>query len=60
MYKQDLRNAVSISRLDGSKQSTVCYVCGPPNMTDEVVGVLNEMLGDDDDARSRILYEKWW
>ncbi|BDD58525.1 hypothetical protein MAP00_003795 [Monascus purpureus] len=60
MHKQDLRDAVSVSRLDRGKQSTVCYVCGPPNMTDEVVGVLNEMLGDDDDARSRILYEKWW
>lgn len=29
----------------GTKQRTVCYVCGPPSMTDELVGFLNSLDG---------------
>ncbi|KAK5676216.1 hypothetical protein LTS10_011028 [Elasticomyces elasticus] len=39
------------------RRGTVCYVCGPPAMTDGFVGVLNKQEGM---AEERILCEKWW
>lgn len=48
--KQDLDSAVA-----GAGDSTVCYVCGPPPMTDEFVGHLGSLIGPD-----RVLCEKWW
>lgn len=39
-------------------RDTVCYVCGPPRMTDEIVMLMKGILGDD--ADQRILFEKWW
>ncbi|CRG92317.1 hypothetical protein PISL3812_09374 [Talaromyces islandicus] len=48
--RQDLGSAMA-----GAKDSTVCYVCGPPPMTDEFVGHLGSLIGAD-----RVLYEKWW
>ncbi|GKZ29217.1 hypothetical protein AbraIFM66950_003830 [Aspergillus brasiliensis] len=54
--RDDLRKA--ISGPDGSVEAeqTVCYVCGPPGMTDEVVNSLEDFLGD----KERVYYEKWW
>lgn len=42
---------------------TVVYVCGPPGMTDNVVGWLRGLEGfreDEDEGRGRVLCEKWW
>jgi hypothetical protein len=50
--KQDLDGAVVGA---ASSESTVCYVCGPPPMTDEFVGHLGSLIGSD-----RVLCEKWW
>src|SRR6266480_1965383 len=41
----------------GKRQGTVCYVCGPPSMTDELVRFLNSLDGLE---ASRVLCEKWW
>lgn len=56
-----------VKALDGYKQnvfggghdreSTVCYVCGPPQMTDEIVAMLRKQEGMNE---SRVLCEKWW
>ncbi|KAF2756496.1 ferredoxin reductase-like protein [Pseudovirgaria hyperparasitica] len=39
------------------RASTICYVCGPSKMTDDVVKYLAAQEGMD---RSRVLCEKWW
>lgn len=39
------------------RESTVCYICGPPRMTDELVGYMSKQKGMDS---SRVLCEKWW
>ncbi|KAJ6068574.1 hypothetical protein N7499_010461 [Penicillium canescens] len=39
-------------------KDTVCYVCGPPGMTDSVVEVLGRVLGEG--GEQRIFFEKWW
>jgi NAD(P)H-flavin reductase len=39
-------------------KDTVCYVCGPPGMTDSVVEVLGRILGEG--GKQRIFFEKWW
>ncbi|OKL60242.1 hypothetical protein UA08_04816 [Talaromyces atroroseus] len=56
--KDDLNNATASQR-DGDGKSvaedTVCYVCGPPPMTDEFVQYLETLVG-----KERVLYEKWW
>lgn len=39
------------------RKNTVCYVCGPPKMTDEIVNFLSEQEGMTED---RVLCEKWW
>jgi NAD(P)H-flavin reductase len=41
----------------GKRQRTVCYVCGPPSMTDELVRFLRSLDGLE---ASRVLCEKWW
>ncbi|PYH84508.1 hypothetical protein BO82DRAFT_362625 [Aspergillus uvarum CBS 121591] len=53
----DLR-AAAASGDDGTIEpgKTVAYVCGPPGMTDEIVGTLEGLLG----GRERVFYEKWW
>ncbi|KAH6877763.1 hypothetical protein J4E90_009327 [Alternaria incomplexa] len=38
-------------------QSTVFYVCGPPDMTDDMVKFIKEQ---DNVAPERVLCEKWW
>ncbi|KAJ5448757.1 Riboflavin synthase-like beta-barrel [Penicillium cf. griseofulvum] len=54
----DLRSAV-VGRDGGlDSQGTVCYVCGPPGMTDSIVKKLVKMLGDG--GEQRVFFEKWW
>lgn len=48
---EDLRDAATGTPTEG----TVCYICGPPPMTDESVRVVGTLIGQD-----RVLYEKWW
>ncbi|KAF7592189.1 hypothetical protein BBP40_000530 [Aspergillus hancockii] len=38
-------------------EETVCYICGPPAMTDDFVTFLREFIGD---GSERVLFEKWW
>lgn len=40
---------------DRTTDGTVCYVCGPPPMTDEFVQYLEGVMG-----KEKVLYEKWW
>ncbi|EFE43584.1 conserved hypothetical protein [Trichophyton verrucosum HKI 0517] len=55
----DLHKAVGES--DELRSGTICYVCGPPVMTDEFVKELETFIGSEDDkTRGRVLYEKWW
>lgn len=42
---------------DRDRSGTVCYVCGPPAMTDELVSFLVQQPGM---AEDRVLCEKWW
>ncbi|PBP24363.1 NADH-cytochrome b-5 reductase [Diplocarpon rosae] len=39
------------------RSGTVCYVCGVPGMTDELVAMASKAEGMD---RTRVLSEKWW
>lgn len=39
------------------RKRTVCYVCGPPRMTDQFVEYLT---GLDGMGKKRVLCEKWW
>jgi NAD(P)H-flavin reductase len=41
----------------GKRQRTVCYICGPPSMTDDLVHFLSGLDGLE---ASRVLCEKWW
>lgn len=50
---EDLRAAV------GDGRRTVCFVCGPPGMTDEVVEVLGGLVLKED-GKERVFCEKWW
>lgn len=62
--EEDLRGAVLGDDKSKSevvaKRSTVCYVCGPPDMTDHVVGLLKGILAGAGDEKERVFYEKWW
>lgn len=51
--KKDVLDALRASK----KEQTVCYVCGPPQMTDELVEFLRKQEGMSAD---RVLCEKWW
>ncbi|KAJ5496078.1 hypothetical protein N7539_001194 [Penicillium diatomitis] len=46
---------------DGKRDSreSVAYVCGPPQMTDTMVEMLEIIMGAEG-GKSRIFYEKWW
>lgn len=50
---------MAVRGADGSvkPEETVCYLCGPPGMTDEFVALLKGLLGD---GQERIFFEKWW
>lgn len=39
------------------RSRTLCYVCGPPKMTDEIVEFLQSQPGM---AKERVMCEKWW
>lgn len=39
------------------RKGTVCYVCGPPDMTDSIVSLLSQQDGM---SEERVLCEKWW
>ncbi|EFQ98657.1 hypothetical protein MGYG_01679 [Nannizzia gypsea CBS 118893] len=55
----DLRKAVGEN--EELRSRTVCYVCGPPAMTDEFVKELKSfIINEDEEARGRVFYEKWW
>jgi hypothetical protein len=54
----DLRAAVLGGNGKIDPQSTVAYICGPPQMTDEMVESLKNILGEDGDKR--VFFEKWW
>ncbi|PKY07307.1 hypothetical protein P168DRAFT_315821 [Aspergillus campestris IBT 28561] len=54
--ESDLRTALASATGRVEPAETVCYVCGPPRMTDEMVDVLGGMLG----GQERVFYEKWW
>ena len=48
-------------------RDTVCYVCGPPAMTDEFVADLKGIVepdsppeGGNGNGKERVLSEKWW
>ncbi|EEH45430.1 uncharacterized protein PADG_01580 [Paracoccidioides brasiliensis Pb18] len=41
-------------------ERTVCYICGPPGMTDEFVAGAEEIIGTGEEGEKRIFYEKWW
>lgn len=55
--RQDLQAGISGSDGGFGAKETVCYLCGPPKMTDEFVDVVGELLGGE---RERVLFEKWW
>ena len=42
---------------EDNRAGTVCYVCGPPTMTDQVVAFLARQPGM---VPERVLCEKWW
>ncbi|KAJ6189689.1 hypothetical protein N7519_004597 [Penicillium mononematosum] len=54
----DLRSAAVGAGGESDSYGTVCYVCGPPDMTDSIVEKLVEMLGDG--GEQRVFFEKWW
>lgn len=56
--EHDLRLAVKGGDGTLDPRDTVCYVCGPPQMTDEMVELLKGVLGDG--GEQRIFFEKWW
>jgi Ferric reductase NAD binding domain len=41
----------------GDRQNTVCYICGVPAMTDELVEVAQRAEGMDP---KKVLFERWW
>ncbi|KAJ5388386.1 Riboflavin synthase-like beta-barrel, partial [Penicillium cosmopolitanum] len=56
--EDDLRAAITDRDGKRNPQKTVSYVCGPPDMTDDMVDRLKKVL--DDPEGQRIFYEKWW
>ena len=52
----DVQEAISGPDGKVKVEETVCYVCGPPGMTDELVESLEGFLG----KGQRVYYEKWW
>lgn len=54
----DLRSAVLGSDGNRDPRESVCYICGPPAMTDQMVHSLQSILGEN--WAQRVFYEKWW
>jgi NAD(P)H-flavin reductase len=55
--RDDLSRTVTGTDSKYSSDNTVCYVCGPPQMTDEVVDIVTELLNG---RKDRVFFEKWW
>ena len=55
--ERDLERALNGYGKQSDRSSTVCYVCGPPEMTDGFVSFLTRQPGM---AGERVLCEKWW
>ncbi|KAE8351933.1 hypothetical protein BDV28DRAFT_136113 [Aspergillus coremiiformis] len=55
--QDDLRTALNGPNGNIEPEETVCYMCGPPAMTDEVVATLRGLMGD---GSERVFFEKWW
>ncbi|KAL4933874.1 FAD-dependent oxidoreductase [Aspergillus undulatus] len=57
--RDDLSRTVSGTGTDVkfAPSETVCYICGPPQMADEVVDTVTGLL---DGQKERVFYEKWW
>lgn len=63
-FARRIQTSDLVQALDGLKEGsqddrsrTVCYVCGPPAMTDEFVAYLALQRGM---SAERVLCEKWW
>ena len=66
-FARRLSEADLVSAIDGyrkgiygpehDREGTVAMVCGPPTMTDSLVGMLRGQTGM---AENRVLCEKWW
>lgn len=54
MMRQDIEEALGDVE---DRRDTVCYVCGPRQMTDELVEMVGKMAGME---AERVLCEKWW
>jgi len=52
--RQDIEEALGDVE---DRRDTVCYVCGPRQMTDELVETVGKMEGME---AERVLCEKWW
>lgn len=62
LREEDLRSAIdghkqNVFGAQHDRQRTLCYVCGPPSMTDEIVQFLSREEGM---SEARVLCEKWW
>ncbi|KAF5861331.1 hypothetical protein ETB97_000368 [Aspergillus alliaceus] len=55
--QDDLRAALTGPNGDIEPEEAVCYMCGPPAMTDEFVPRLRGLMGD---GGERVFFEKWW
>ncbi|KAL5000560.1 hypothetical protein BDV10DRAFT_183333 [Aspergillus recurvatus] len=55
--RDDLARTVTGTDSKYRPHETVCYVCGPPQMTDEVVDTVTELLNG---QKGRVFFEKWW
>lgn len=58
IQEHDLHSAALGGDGKSNPQETVAYVCGPPSMTDEMVTLLQRLLGEND--TQRVFFEKWW
>jgi len=54
MTREDLMEALGPVE---ERNQTLCYVCGPPQLTDWAVHELKNAEGVEDE---RVLCEKWW
>ncbi|RDW94185.1 FAD-dependent oxidoreductase [Aspergillus mulundensis] len=55
--RDDLARSVTGTDTKFAPNETVCYVCGPPQMTDEIVETATGLLNGQKD---HVFFEKWW
>lgn len=58
MTREDILEAVGQTAEE--RHTALVYVCGPPDMTDDLVGWLEELEGFKEEDVKRVLCEKWW